>query len=326
MAAGLATALFRYAVSRGANRAELSRVSGFDPLSLTDPDARLPLRAYVALMRGAQTLCADPALALHFGEDVDMAELSVVGHIGRVADRPAEGLEIANRFGRLLVDTGSDKGARFRLLRERGVVWLVDDRRDPNSFPELTESTFARMVAMARRLSPEQMVVSEVRVTHAAPEHSPEYERVLGVPVIFSSEQNALKLETLDWLAVPNPAASAYVATVLRRHGVALVARLDEARSLRATVEALVEGQLEKGTPSQGAIAGQLGLTTTTLYRRLKAEEVTFAGCVDAVRSRLARDYLLARKLSVTETTYRLGFSSTSAFARARKRWAAIEQ
>ena len=63
------------------------------------------------------------------------------------------------------------------------------------------------------------------------------------------------------------------------------------------------------------------GSPALTLYRRLKDEGVTFAEVHDDLRQRMARDYLDARKVSVNETAYLLGFSEASSFVRAFKRW-----
>jgi AraC-like DNA-binding protein len=62
-------------------------------------------------------------------------------------------------------------------------------------------------------------------------------------------------------------------------------------------------------------------LSRQTLFRQLKAEGVTFEQVLDELRLRLALDYLRARKVSVNETAYLVGFSEPAAFSRAFKRW-----
>ncbi len=69
------------------------------------------------------------------------------------------------------------------------------------------------------------------------------------------------------------------------------------------------------------ATATKLNLSRQTLYRRLKAEGVSFEQVVDDLRRDMAKAYLGSEKLSVNETAYLLGFSDRSAFSRAFKRW-----
>jgi AraC-like DNA-binding protein len=78
---------------------------------------------------------------------------------------------------------------------------------------------------------------------------------------------------------------------------------------------------LHKGEANMDAVAGQMALSRQTLFRKLKVEGVTFEQVLDALRHRLALDYLHARKVSVNETAYLVGFSDPAAFSRAFKRW-----
>lgn len=58
-----------------------------------------------------------------------------------------------------------------------------------------------------------------------------------------------------------------------------------------------------------------------TLFRKLKAEGVTFTQVLNELRRKLAIQYLRERKLVVNETSYLLGFSDPASFSRAYKRW-----
>jgi len=93
------------------------------------------------------------------------------------------------------------------------------------------------------------------------------------------------------------------------------------ASAFRREVEALVEPMLEKGAVRIENVARALGCSRQTLYRRLKAEGVTFAILLDDLRRRLALRYVREQKMPVKEAAYRLGFSEPAAFSRAYKRW-----
>ena len=64
-----------------------------------------------------------------------------------------------------------------------------------------------------------------------------------------------------------------------------------------------------------------MGLSRQTLYRRLKAEGVSYGWLLDELRHRMALHYLNGKKVSVNEAAYLVGFSEPSAFSRAFKRW-----
>jgi AraC-like DNA-binding protein len=319
VAASAASALLEFAATSGACRAALFERSGIVPPELEDADGRVPFEKYVALMRAAKELCGDPALALHFGEAVDVSEISAACMIVSPDGNWAENFEQMNRYGRLAVDLADD-GRRFALEREGPLVWVVDTRRDPNDFPELTESTFARAVCCSRRILGGLQPMKAVHFTHAAPPYQDEYERVFQMPCVFRSDRNAL-LTDEKWLDYKIEVLPRSVNEVLRAHAEELLEKLDNSKSTRGRVEELLTPMLRTGGANVGAVAGKLGLSRQTLFRRLKAEGVTFEKVLDGLRRRLALQYLDGGKVSVNEAAYLLGFSDPASFSRAFKRW-----
>lgn len=91
--------------------------------------------------------------------------------------------------------------------------------------------------------------------------------------------------------------------------------------SLRREVERTIEPLLASGEVGIERVADALGCGRQTLYRRLKAEGITFEEVLDGLRHKLAVRYLRVERVSVKEASYRLGFSDPAAFSRAFKRW-----
>ncbi|MDP9010286.1 MAG: AraC family transcriptional regulator, partial [Pseudomonadota bacterium] len=51
-----------------------------------------------------QELCNDPALALHFGEAFEIAEMSIVGLLGLACETIGDAFAQMNRYERLMAD------------------------------------------------------------------------------------------------------------------------------------------------------------------------------------------------------------------------------
>jgi AraC-like DNA-binding protein len=321
VAASAVRALMELAVSRGASRQTLTERSRIDPAELQDRDNRVAFSKYVALMRAGQELCSDPALALHFGEEVDVSEISIACTVGGV-ETIDDALAQMNRYARLAVEVEEvGTSDRFQLRRGAGQLWIVDARRNPNDFPELTESTFARMVCSTRRGLGDTQLVKAVHVTHTAPAYRAEYERIFRMPVVFGSDKNALQIDEALLSSIRRPTSSRYVSGVLREHAEMLLKRMESAQSTRGRVESLLTPILRSGDVNMDMIAGKLGLSRQTLFRRLKAEGVTFEQVLDELRRKLALHYLCANKASVNQTARLVGYSDPAAFSRAFKRW-----
>ncbi|HEX8449453.1 MAG TPA: AraC family transcriptional regulator [Allosphingosinicella sp.] len=92
------------------------------------------------------------------------------------------------------------------------------------------------------------------------------------------------------------------------------------ATPFRSEVERRLEPLLASGGVGIERVARDLGYSRQTLYRRLKAEGITYEQLLDGVRRRLALRFL-SEGLSVKAAAYRLGFSDPAAFSRAFKRW-----
>jgi AraC-like DNA-binding protein len=319
VSAGLARRLIEFAVSAGADRALLARCAGIDPGALEDQDARVPLDRYVALMREGKAQTCDPALGLHYGAGVDMAEFSVVGLLFQACETIAESLVQINRYGQLIIEVELEDGPRFPFVRRGDQLWLVDARRDPNAFPELTEATFARFISMTRPFS-ETPIVLEVHVTHQAPAHAAEYRRVFGAPTRFGCEWNAMRLEEAA-LTRRIQVQPRYAFGILSEHAEALLKSLEGTRTMRGQVERLLMPLLHTGTAGMELVAERLGMSRQTLFRRLRAEDTSFEKVLDELRRQLALHYLSGGKVSVNETAFLVGFSDPAAFSRAFKRW-----
>jgi AraC-like DNA-binding protein len=224
-----------------------------------------------------------------------------------------------NRYVRLVVDVETEHPDRFRLDSGRGELWIVDTRRAPDAFPELGESAFSQLVSPMRRQGL-GAAVKAVHFTHAEPSYRAAYDDTFGAPVLFGQAHNALQVDpilmTLRVSMLPR-----YVFGVLAARADALLQALDDAQSMRGQVERLLMPILHTGEVGMDVVARTLGVSRPTLFRRLKAEGVTFAEVLDQLRRRLALSYLNGRKVSVNETAYLVGFSEPAAFSRAFKRW-----
>jgi AraC-like DNA-binding protein len=318
--ASYARGLFELAASKGADRRLLADRAGIDPGALEDHDNRIPFANYMALMRAAKEITGEPALALHFGEAFDLSELSILGLICHASETMLDAFRQMNRYGQIVVEADNQGAAdRFELRRHNGHLWIVDNRVMPPGFPELVETTFALMICGTRQFG-ETPFVREVHVSHADPGYGAAYERVFRAPVRFGASWNAMRIDEA-WLNHKIALQPRYVFGVLTAHADTLLRRIEAGRTVRSQVESLLMPILHTGDATMEMVANKLGVSRQTLYRRLKAENVTFEQVLDGLRRELALHYLHSGRVSVNETAYLVGFSDPAAFSRAFKRW-----
>jgi AraC-like DNA-binding protein len=327
IAAGFPRAFLEFAVSRGARRETLLERAQIRIAELEDQDNRIPLPRYLALVRAGIELCNDPALSLRFGESTQLPDLSIVGLMGQSFQNFEEGQRQLNRYSRLGLDA-DDGGALnpVEVVRENGDIWLRFTNALYVDHPLLTESALARGVSRSRArhaCAPELAHIQfpkAVRFTHNEPSYRAEYDRIFGVPLFFDSPMNAFLIDEA-FLNFKRPRTSPYLSGILTARADALLEDLDSSRSTTSRVESLLLPVLHTREANMSAIAAELALSRQTLFRKLKAEGVTFKQVLDDLRHKMALHYLNGKRASVNETAYLVGFSEPAAFSRAFKRW-----
>lgn len=311
--------LLDYSVQRGADRKMLLACAGASATALEDRDSRLPFSQYVALMRAAKAATGDQALALGFGQAIDVSDISIVGLIGEASETMLEGFAQLNRYVRLVADVQLEGPDRFVMKRDKDGLWLTDARANPDAFPELSESAFSHMVAGARRAGVSGWI-REVRFTHASPDDIADYERAFGVPVLFSGDRNAMRIDE-GVLQHKLAARPRYAFGVLVEHADMMLEKIAQASTTRGEVERLLIPILHRGEATMEGISAKLGVSRQTLYRNLRKEGITYGQVLDELRHRLALQYILGPKTSVNEVGYLIGYSDPAAFSRAFRRW-----
>ncbi len=326
IATGFAHAFLEFAVAKGAHRQTLLEQSRLRAQDLTEQDNRIPLATYIALLEAGIKLCDEPALALLFGAEVSLSDISIVGLVGN-ATTAEDGCRQVNRYAPLAIDGGDGETAhRLEFVPEDGKVLFKFTSTLFADYPLLIESAFARCVCDGRKLTAATGGVAQcpspkaIRFTHAEPSYRAEYDRIFGVPLVFGSSMNAILFDE-EVLSIRLPQPNQYVSSLLTERAEALLEKLEDSKSMRGRVEKLLIPLLHTGEAKIETIARKLALSRQTLFRKLKAEGVTFEQVLDELRHKLALEYLNGKNVSVNETAYLLGFSDPAAFSRAFKRW-----
>lgn len=146
--------------------------------------------------------------------------------------------------------------------------------------------------------------------------------RIAGLAPIsnfsFNSHMNGFLLDEA-LLQVKLPQSNPYLSELVKDRAEELLKNLEDSKSTAGQVEGLLRSSLHTGEADMENIARKLGLSRHTLFRKLRAEGVTFAKILDELRYKMALQYLGKQKMAVNETAYLLGFSDPAAFSRAFK-------
>jgi len=327
ISAGYPRSLLQFAVSKGANREALLLKSRIDSAELQDQDNRVPVANYLALLEAAIEQCKEPALALLFGEQVRIQDITIVGMIGETFENFEASTQQMSRYWCLAIDDGKGNSQnRIELIHEGADVWLKFDNPIYTLNPLLVESSVARTVCGARTMMASipalkgMTIPKAIRFMHAEPNYRAAYDRIFGVPLFFESSMNALLIDAA-FVNMQFPGANPYLSEILTARAETLLEKLENSKSVSGRVEELLVPLLHSGDASMEIVSRKLGVSRQTLFRKLKTEGVTFEKILDDLRQRLAFHYVKEKKIPVNEASYLLGFSDPTSFSRAYKRW-----
>lgn len=312
---GLVRMLLGAGAALGVPRPILLAEAGLTEADLIDPDRRVPLSTQLAIGRALVDASPGRNVALaampHFG----VGSMGALGYALSHSARLGDALQLFIRHQRLVTDA-----VRWRLVGERvhaGAHPALAELGHP------IEHIMCLWVALGRHLTGVDWSPRALHFSHAPLGDPAEHAALLGVEPVFGADENMLDLGG-GLLDLPVRGARVELQPGL----LALLQAGDPATPDGGETTVAVESTLREHLAATGGdkadVARRLGISERTLGRRLKAENTRFQDVLDRVRASLARHWLADPGLAIYEVAFMLGYSETSAFHRAFRRWTGL--
>ncbi len=308
--------LVSFAEQQGCDRQLLLSEAGV-AVDVLEKSVRLSMDETVKVWRVCIDQTKDPFFGLHLGEQVRPGTFHIVGYTLMNSADLNEAFEKLNQYQRLI----SDGGAFQRLPVKKG-VWLIYHSR-PGTLPfspHQIDAVLTALLSFSRWVTGKALIPIEVAMNRAPVSDLSEYIRVFGVSPTFNADFNGV-LISHELLQCPLLEADEELCKIHEQHARQRLEELETARTLSDQVMLILERHISDSDAGRTFVAGQLGISEKSLQRKLAEEGVTFQELHDAVRKRLALDYIADTHVPLTEVALLLGFSDSSAFYRAFKRW-----
>ncbi|MGH8417082.1 MAG: AraC-like transcriptional regulator QhpR [Pseudomonas sp.] len=303
---------------------DLDRVfgrSGIDPEQLLHPTLSLPLTNYCKVLEEAARQTGCDNFGLHYGQQFQPQALGLLGYIGLC---PATLEHALINFSEAfpfhqhstlieLVDQG--ECYRFDYQVRHGAI---NERRQD------AELTMGMALNLVRHVLGPEWAPRQVAFEHARPQDWHEHRDAFQADVQFAQGCNSLlipKCELIDKVMPgSDPILLMLIKDAIRQLGNTGSGVSSEAGLLDRARQTIF-ATLHLGEPALDEIAHHLGLSEWALQRKLRDYSLSFTQLVDQIRQESAIAHLKQQNLSVTQLASMLGYSETSAFSRAFKRW-----
>jgi AraC-like DNA-binding protein len=285
-------------------------------LSALEPDSRIPISTAHQTLDLAVELTADQDLGLKAARAFRVGEAGAVDYAVASAATGTEALEAAIRFAALVNDALEirleKKGSRVVVRLDNSVPLT----RHGDDFQ--VGSLYAVFGTVWRSPIDAQLAVL---IAHPAPEDITEYHRTFpGTRLVFGAAFNGFEFNE-SVLDAPLQHADANLHVLMLQHAERMLEELPPALPVTRRVKALIVEELANGNAGCSQVAERMQVSARTLERRLELEGTTFTRLLDEVRERLALRHVGSGELALAEVAALLGFSQTTAFHRAFRRW-----
>ena len=300
----------------GCDGAALLAEAGFDPKDLDGPDTRCPLVNTGHLWRIAVAATGDPAFGIKVANHYKHTTFHALGYGTSASSTLKEAFERVQRYCHVVSDAVDyqffRRGSEYHFIIEPALEISV----------EAIDALVSTYLRMCRSMIGSHYSPLSIELRRARPAITDDYERLWRAPLRFGAEQNRLifdsdSIERL--LDTGNPELARQSDAIPSRY----LARI-ERFNIVARVREVLTQRLRDREPSQEEVAEILNVSARTLQRKLGDSGTTFKEILDETRHALALAYLSAPQHSVGEVTYLLGFSCSSSFTRAFRRWTGL--
>lgn len=174
-------------------------------------------------------------------------------------------------------------------------------------------------------LAGRRIVLRRLALAHPRPAHAAEYTRMYSQHLAFDAARTAVHFDAAV-LAAPVVQTAQTLRPFLMTAPQSVFLKYRNEDSWTARLRRRLRGGVGQGAwPVFESLAAELGVTPTTLRRRLEAEGTSYQDVKDRLRSDLAIDRLCHSDLSIDAIAAGLGFHDSSAFHRAFKRWNGVQ-
>ena len=259
----------------------------------------------------------------HIGFDVQPRKLGTFAMMCQLiihCKTLGEALERSTEFYRLFGDEWSVNLERDK--HEARLIPAIPPKYDPDHF--VTESMLMIWHGLASWLIERRIPLERVHFSYDRPKHADEYDALFFAPVIQFNAQRTEVTFAADYLDLPIRQTEETLAEFLKTAPAGLLVKFKNTNSLTNRIRDVLKSHIGEEMPTLNDVAAMLYLSPQTLRRRLATEGKSYQGVKDALRRDAAIHLLLRHDLTLEDVAQQVGFSETSTFHRAFKKWTGV--
>ncbi|MCP3939945.1 MAG: AraC family transcriptional regulator [Desulfobacteraceae bacterium] len=297
----------------------LLKQAGIDGKTLINPDKRIKLTKMTRLWELARIKSNDPSFGLSVARNVSPKTFAALGSAVMASNNLDDVFKRTQRFYKII-----SNALEIRIFKkeERVSIGFIPYEAGPTPSMEAMDSFLGAIILFSHEMRQTMKKPLKIEMVRPKPENINPYYDIFGSNIVFLAPFNRITLEKSD-LNIPFPAADSKVAHRNDQIVIEYLERFDRTNIVKKVHGKLID-LLPLGEPSLGKLAKEIGMSRRSLNRYLQNENVTYREILSEIRQHLAEQYLSENIYSIIEIAFKLGYTDSSNFSRAFKRWAEV--
>jgi AraC-like DNA-binding protein len=304
----------------GVPQIKLLHAAQIDPEQLGTAEARLPRELVYRLCELAVEVTGDPAFGLHWAERLDASAFPPISHLVHHVATLRMAFETLERYQSLVSDN-----LGFALTEQDGLATVLCSSLPKESLVTqrfVTEMVLVGLFRLVRLFNP-RATIQLVSFAYGAPTYRADYERVFGSAARFDQPFTGIVFDA-KLLSSVSPYEDAELLAALRALGERRVMHMSESAPYAVRVRDVLVQHNAPHSVEMSKVARALGVSERSLRRRLAEEGKPFNVIADEACALVLKRLFLDQRRTIQEAAFDMGFSSTTAFHRAFKRWTSM--
>lgn len=299
----------------GADPVKVLAEVGVDLELFNNPNNRISFLARGRMIAHCADRTACPHFGLLVGKKSGLNSFGLVGLLAKYSSNVETALRSLMRYMHLHV-----RGATTSLTIDSDLAVLEYQIYQTRALgnDQVGDGAVAVAFNLMRDLCGNDWKPVEIRFAHSAPKDLEPFRRSFQTPLRFDDVQYAVVF-SVDWLNFRLSDTSSELLHLLQQEINKLEVRQED--NFLEQVRSLLRTTLVTGHSSADQVAELFSMSRRTLNRHLNALGTNFQEVIDEIRFEIARQLLKDTSNEVAQIGFLLGYSNSSAFTRAFRRW-----
>ncbi len=299
----------------GCDTSNLYARVGIEREPSNDPLDRLSPRDVNTLLKEGVKVTGTPYFGLTVARFAHASTLHALGYSMLASSTLRDCCHRLTRYFRLASGQGE-----LRVREDDQYFYVSSHRLSAEISPEAIDTWHAFMVRIFKILYGTNFFPVSVKLERPLPiGYETIYEEAFNSQVSYDADfsEICLPLEIID---KPLIGGNREIAHQFDQLVEGYLSNLEETDIITRTRQIIIE-QLPSGTCCRQTVSKELNLSISSLQTKLAQEDTNFQQLLDDIRKSMSLSYIEQKRIAITEIAFLVGFSDTSSFTRAFRKW-----